>query len=201
MSDLPPMPTIAIAVFNKTSGELLHIGPLGSAPASAGTIPLPAGYDQATWAWNAATRTMVEDPARTERQLVAEAKAEGERRRMLVLSPGGSKKSVYALKQAEVEVWNDLGNTVAVALSAFLALPAAKQKRRFRFAMAEAAARGEANPAAAIARFAAGADASNTEAARIEAIEQKAVAAIKAATSATAKRAAATAINWNWQPA
>lgn len=201
MSDLPPMPAIAIAVFNKSSGELLHIGPAGSAPASAGTVALPAGYEPSTWSWSVATRAMVEDPAKVERQLVADAKGEGERRRMLVLSPGGSKKAVYALKQAEVEAWNDLGTTAALALSAFLALPATKQKRRFRFAMAEAAARGEANPAAAIARFAAGADASNAEAARIEAIEQKAVAAIKAATSGAAKRAAAASINWNWEPA
>jgi hypothetical protein len=134
----------------------------------------------------------------TEATLVDQAKTEAERRRMLVMSPGGSKKTVYSLKQSEVDNWNDLGSTVATALTAFLALSVIKQKRKFRFALAEAAFRGEANPAAAIARFAAGSDAANAEAARIEAIEQAAVTAIKAATTIAAKRAAYAAINWNW---
>ncbi|TCQ04117.1 hypothetical protein [Sphingomonas sp. PP-CC-3A-396] len=140
----------------------------------------------------------IQTPAEVEATLVDQAKSEGERRRMLVMSPGGSKKTVYSLKQSEVDSWNDLGSTVATALAAFLGLSLIKQKRKFRFAMAEAAFRGEANPAAAIARFAAGSDAANAEAARIEAIEQAGVTAIKAATTIAAKRAAYTAINWNW---
>ncbi len=136
--------------------------------------------------------------AETEASLIDQAKTEGERRRMLVMSPGGSKKTVYSLKQSEVDSWNDLGSTAATMLAAFLGLSLVKQKRKFRFAMAEAAFRGEANPAAAIARFAAGSDAANVEAARIEAIEQTGVAAIRAATTIAAKRAAYAAINWNW---
>jgi hypothetical protein len=130
--------------------------------------------------------------------LIDQAKTEAERRRMLVMSPGGSKKTVYSLKQSEVDNWNDLGSSIATSLTAFLGLPVIKQKRKFRFALAEAAFRGEPNPAAAIARFAAGSDAANAEAARIEAIEQAGVAAIKAATTIAAKRAAYAAINWNW---
>ena len=130
--------------------------------------------------------------------LIDAVKTEAERRRMLVMSPGGSKKTVYSLKQSEVDAWNELGSTLATALTAFLGLSVVKQKRKFRFAMAEAAARGEANPAAAIARFVLGSDIANLEAARIEAIEQVSVTAIKAATTAAAKRAAYAAINWNW---
>ncbi len=133
-----------------------------------------------------------------ETSLVDQVKVEGERRRMLVMSPGGSKKTVYSMKQSEVDAWNELGSTLATALTAFLALSVTKQKRRFRFALIEAAIRGEANPASAIARFAAGSDSANVEAARIEAIEQAAVTAIKAATTIAGKRAAYAAINWNW---
>ncbi len=133
-----------------------------------------------------------------EATFVEQVKTEAERRRMLVMSPGGSKKTVYSLKQSEVDNWNNLGSTLATALTAFLALSVVKQKRKFRFALAEAAFYGEPNPAAAIARFAAGSDAANAEAARIEAIEQASVATIKAATTITAKRAAYAAINWNW---
>lgn len=140
----------------------------------------------------------IQTPAEVEVTLVDQAKTEAERRRMLVMSPGGSKKTVYSIKQSEVDNWNDLGSTLTTSLTAFLGLPVIKQKRKFRFAMAEAAFRGEANPAAAIARFAAGSDAANTEAARIEAIEQAGVTAIKAATTIAAKRAAYAAINWNW---
>lgn len=130
--------------------------------------------------------------------LIDAVKTEAERRRMLVMSPGGSKKTVYSLKQSEVDTWNDLGGTLATSLTAFLGLSPIKQKRKFRFAMAEAALRGEANPAAAIARFASGSDTANAEAARIEAIEQAGVSAIKAATTIVAKRAAYAAVNWNW---
>ncbi len=140
----------------------------------------------------------IQTPAEVETTLVDQAKLEGERRRMLVMSPGGSKKTVYSLKQSEVDSWNDLGSTAATALTAFLGLSLIKQKRKFRFAMAEATIRGEANPAAAIVRFAAGSDAANAEAARIEAIEQAGVTAIKTATTIAAKRAAYAAINWNW---
>lgn len=140
----------------------------------------------------------IQTPAEVDATLIDQTKTEGERRRMLVMSPGGSKKTVYSLKQSEVDNWNDLGSSIATSLTAFLGLPVIKQKRKFRFALAEAAFRGEPNPAAAIARFAAGSDAANAEAARIEAIEQAGVAAIKAATTIAAKRAAYAAINWNW---
>lgn len=196
-----------IGLYDDATGELVLVRDSAGYEVSRETRGLKTKAVPAEWPdrarWDAPTRSFVigEDPARIEADLVAGIKAEAERRRMLVLSPGGSKKSIYALKQAEVEAWNELGSTLATALASFLQLPAAKQRRRFRFAMADAAIRGETNPGAAIARFTAGADASNLEAARIEAIEQKGVAAVRVATTAAAKRAAFAAINWTWQPA
>jgi len=161
----------------------------------------PIGYpDRIAWQQSLPGFVDTDTTASVEADLVARVKSEGEQRRMLVMSPGGSKKTVYSLKQSEVDAWNDLGSTVATMLTTFLGMAAVKQKRKFRFAMAEAALRGEANPAAAIARFAAGSDAANAEAARIEAIEQAGVAAIKAATTIAAKRTAYAAINWDWKP-
>ncbi len=141
----------------------------------------------------------VADPAKVETTLVAAVKAEAERRRMLVMSPGGAKKAVYALKQAEIEAWSALASDLVTSLAAFLALSLPTQKRRFRFAIADAAARGEPDPAAAIARFSTGAEAANLEVARIEAIEQMAVSSIKAASTAAVKRAAFAAIDWSLQ--
>ncbi len=161
----------------------------------------PARYpSDLSWSAKVANFVDVETTASVEGDLIQRVKAEGERRRMLVMSPGGSKKTVYSLKQSEVDAWNDLASTLATTLTAFLGLPVVKQKRKFRFAMAEAALRGEPNPAAAIARFAAGSDAANAEAARIEAIEQAGVAAIKAASTIAAKCDAFKAINWDWKP-
>ncbi len=151
--------------------------------------------DVAVQRFDSALGKWVDDPAKVEAELVAAVKAEAERRRMLVMSPGGSKKAVYAMKAAEVEAWSALGSTTGAILTALGLMPATTRQRKFRFAIAEAARRGEANIAAAITRFASGADAANVEAARIEAIEQVAVAAIKAAATATAKRAAAN-VNW-----
>lgn len=209
------------AVIVKATNEMLGVEGATGVPAFNATIhrlvDIPPGWptynvwqsagidgagfypvDQAEQVWNG--KAWVDDPAKVEPHLIADVKAEGERRRMLVLSPGGSKKTVYSLKQSEVDSWNDLGSTLATQLTAALGLSVIKQKRKFRFAMAEAALRGEPNPSAAIARFAAGSDAANAEAARIEAIEQAGVAAIKAATTAAAKRAAYAAINWDWKP-
>lgn len=191
-------PTVSTqAIYRIADGSLVLIGP-DSTPVRTGqkSVKLPAGYSDATYTWDVATKTMVEAPGKVEDMLIGQVKTEAERRRMLVMSPGGSKKTVYSMKQSEVDAWNDLGSTLATALTAFLGLTVLKQKRKFRFAMAEATLRGEANPAAAIARFGAGSDAANAEAARIEAIEQTGVAAIKAVTTVSAKRSAYAAINW-----
>lgn len=170
------------------------------APVAGFTLPTAAGVWRlrAVGKYRGERTLTIQTLAEVEAVLIDQTKTEGERRRMLVMSPGGSKKTVYPLKQSEVDNWNDLGSTAATALTAFLSLSLIKQKRKFRFALAEAALRGEATPAAAIARFAVGSDAANAEVARIEAIEQSAVSLIKSATTTTAKRAAYAAINWNW---
>jgi hypothetical protein len=185
-------------VVNKESGEVkkrdLATKPTPGPGEDVVQHPSGSGF---TWSPALHGFIRAQTVAEVQAELIDQVKAEGERRRMLVMSPGGSKKTVYSLKQSEVDAWNDLGSTLATALTAFLGLSLVKQRRKFRFALAEAALRGEANPAAAIARFATGSDAANAEAARIEAIEQAGVASVKAATTVGAKRAAYAAINWN----
>ena len=100
--------------------------------------------------------TWLDDPVAVERQLVTAVKEESERRTMLVMTAGGAKKTKYAAKAVEVENWGALGAvgaSAATLLAAFNLLPLTARKRKFRFAMAEATFRGEANPAAAIARY------------------------------------------------
>lgn len=166
----------------------------------------PARYpDDLIWAAKVANFIDVETAATVEDDLLQRVKAEGERRRMLVLTPGGGKKMVYNAKLAEVETFKALfstvvGGTLAAVLAAVAGLPMADRKRKFRYALAEQALRKETSISAAIGRFEAGADAANAEAARIEAIEQLGTTAIKAATTAPAKRAAYAAINWDWKP-
>lgn len=149
--------------------------------------------DPAVDRFNYATGEWEQDAAKVSDQLIASLKAAAEQARMGYLSPGGAKKAVYAMKQAEVEAWHGLATGLLTSLAAFLALPSATRQRRFRFAMAEASMRGEPNPAAAIARFIAGADTANIAVARIEAAEQTGTDQIKAATTIAAKRAAYTA--------
>lgn len=146
--------------------------------------------DPAVDRFNFLTGEWEPDSAKVEANLIVALKDAAEQACMAHLSPGGSKKARYAMKQAEVEAWHGMATTLVSSLTAFLALPSVARSRKFRFAMAEAAMRGEANPSAAIARFAAGADASNVIVARIEAAEQTGVSAIRAATTIAAKRAA-----------
>ncbi|WP_162527172.1 hypothetical protein [Sphingomonas solaris] len=130
--------------------------------------------------------------------LVDQVKAEGERRSMLVMSIGGSKKTKYAAKSAEIENWYALGGLGAITstlLAAFSALNTTVRKRKFRFAIQDAAKHGDTVPAA-IARFVSGADASLDEIARLEGIEQAGVDTIRAAGSSAAALAAYRAVNW-----
>lgn len=196
-----------IAAFKTADGTLVGVvESLNGLGTGVTSKPLPAGYVADTWVWDKAARTFVEDPARVEAELIGLVKDEGERRRMMVLSPGGGKKMVYNAKLAEVEAYKTIasgvvGGALNLVLGVIAGLPLADRKRKFRYALAEQARRGEPSIAPAIARFEAGADAAHTEAARIEAIVQAAIAAIKAASTAASKRAAYAAINWAWQPA
>ena len=165
----------------------------------AGAVAVPADYDTVRYRFDDAAKAYVLDLAGIEADLIAQVKLISERLSMRVLSPGGSKKMKYASKAAEVEAWYALGAVgavVSVLLTALNLLPASVRQRRFRYALADAAKRGEANIADAIARFEAGVNAAQGEAARLEAVEQDAVARIKAAGTAAAKQAAYDATSW-----
>lgn len=128
--------------------------------------------------------------------LIAKVKQTAEDWRMRYMSPGGAKKAVYSMKQAEVEAYNALASTAAGRVSALLGLAPVARGRRFRFALAEAAARGEADIVKTIERYAAGADTSNAGTARIEAVEQVTVEKLQAAKNLVEMRAIYAAVKW-----
>ena len=199
-------------ITSTVTGEVLHTA---FWTPSTGSHPKDNG-----WAWDAATQTCsriaaqakpesqswngtawVEDAAKVEAALVAQVKAAAGALKAKVNTPGVGKSKIYAAKQAEVNAFYQLGGTlqmVATILSSLTALPTAERERRFRYALAEQRLRGESSIQPAIERFAAGAVSADREVARLEAIEQGGVAAIKAATTPAAKRAAFGAINWSW---
>ena len=189
MTDLPAMIVPTIAIYNAVTGELRDIAQAGAVPKGYSSCALTAGYDPATWRWNADARSMIENAALVEAQLLARVKAEAERRKMLAMSPGGAKKAEYAEKRAEVAAWDSLATAPAAILAAFNALPREVRESRFGHVLADAAAFGD-TPAAAIARFRAGmgkAAALRT----VSALEARTCADVRAATSIAGKRAAA----------
>ncbi|MGN7160861.1 hypothetical protein [Sphingomonas sp. SAFR-052] len=135
-------------------------------------------------------------PADLRADLVASVKSAAEGWRMRVMSPGGSKKTVYSNKQSEVEAFRALGSSLTGRLAALLGLESAVRARKFRYAIADAAIRGEPDISKAIERFTVGADASNAEAARIEAIEQFTVDKLNAAKTVAEMRAIYAAVKW-----
>ncbi|MEN2748175.1 hypothetical protein [Sphingomonas sp. T9W2] len=142
-------------------------------------------------------RTMPEPtPAVLRADLIAKVKQDAEDQRMRYMSPGGAKKAVYSMKQAEVEAYNALATTAAGRVAALLGLAPVARGRRFRFALAEAAARGETDIVKTIERYATGADASNTGTARIEAVEQVTVEKLQAAKNLAEMRAIYAAVKW-----
>lgn len=153
---------------------------------------IDAAPDVGLQRWNGSA--WVEDAAKVEAGLLALLKAEAERRKMTFLSAGGAKKAEYAQKAAEVAFWDSLGGTVTAIVAAFNLLPASARQAKFGYALADAAAFGD-TVQDAIARFRAGMT-SSQKVPSIAAVEAKGCAAIKAATTAAAKRAAATAVNW-----
>lgn len=197
MMDDTPFSSPAVAFFDRDTGALLMIGPktLPMPSEKATWSPLPTGYSDETHAWNAAARLMVEDPAKVEARLVTTIKADAERRKMAFLSPGGAKKAEYAQKAAEVAFWDSLGGSTSAALTAFGLLSPSVRQAKFGFALADAAAFGEPNIAAAIERFRSGMG-SSTKVPAIAAAEARACSMIKAAKTPAAKRAAAAAVAW-----
>ncbi len=137
----------------------------------------------------------IEDPVRAEQILLTLIKGEAERRKMSFLSAGGAKKAEYAQKAAEVSFYDSLGGSLVTILAALNALTAAQRRAKFGYALADAAAFGEPTITNAIERFRSGM-ASSDKVPAIAAAEAKACTAIKAATTAVAKRTAAAAVNW-----
>ena len=190
-----PLSVAAIAIYTAATGELALVAPAGT-PLRPGQVSttLPASYSAETHSWSTSAKAMLEDPTKVEAQLIAAVKAEAEQRKMRSMSSGGAKKTEYAEKRAEVIAWDSLGGVLSAALLAFDALPAAVRETRFTYAIADAAAFGDTIQAA-IARFRAGMAAAGSPA-RIAAVEARACALIRAASTASTKRATAAAVIW-----
>lgn len=184
------------AVFRKSDGELQFLAPASYAvtDTTLGTVALPAGFIEECWEWNPATKAFAESASKVLAALLAEVKHEAERRKMVVMSLGGAKKSEYAEKRAEVANYDRLYGVLGGVVAAVNALTDSQQRSMFGHAMADADAFGD-DIAAAIGRFRAGMTASDLFP-RIAAAESKACAAIKAATTVAAKRAAASSVVW-----
>lgn len=185
-----------MAVFDRSTGKIAYLAPEGHKPADASlaTASLPADFDSATWKWDATTRAMIEDPARLEAQLIAEVKARAETAKMAAITRGFGKSEEYKRKASEAAASASLVAATINALSAADALV------RFPAAWHEALLGGE-KLAAVLARYRASTAAALGVIDRMSAIEQVAVARIKAAPSVANKRAAAAAIDWSWKPA
>lgn len=185
-----------IAVFNKATGALIYMAPASLKPTDAalGWVALPAGFGEETFSWNASTRAMAEDLAKVRAVLLASVKSDAEQRKMAFLSAGGAKKAEYAQKAAEVSFYDSLGGSLSTILAAINLLTPAQRQAKFGYSLADAAANGEPTIVNAIARFRGGMEGSNKVPA-IAAAEAKACAAIKAATTIAAARAAA-AVSW-----
>jgi len=182
-------------IVDDASGEVVGSGyteqPKVRAGQTAYRQPAGPGYS-----WSTTLRGFVKAQtiAEVEAELLATIKAEAERRKMLLLTSGGAKKTEYAEKRAEIVAWDALGSPLSAILVAFAALAPATQAVRFAHTIADAAAFGD-KPADAITRFRAGVTRAGTTAA-ICAVEAVGCTRIKAATTAAAKRAAAAAIVW-----
>ncbi|MBB3691446.1 hypothetical protein [Sphingomonas sp. BK580] len=165
--------------------------------------------DQAVMRWIAPA--WVEDLATVEASLMALVKATNEANVRAIYSTNFGKQKKYSRKQQEVldfrslsgalgmPVTNALTATLSSFLPGFATLSAAQQKRKFRFSMAQAKLRGVTIDVI-IGEIEARLDTVEDQIAAWEAIELEAIRAIKAATTAAAKRAAYAAIDWTWKP-
>lgn len=147
--------------------------------------PSSQTFDGAAW---------VESPALIEPGLVAAVKNEAERRKMMQRSAGEGKAAEYRGKRSEAMA------SASVTASVLNALSYADATKSYPFASAEAIATGD-KLATVLARYLVAAQKSDAEVARLSAVEWRAKAAIKAATTATAKRAAYGSIDWSWSAA
>lgn len=184
-----------IAIKHGATGEVQFVEGMGGYSSDWSQLGpvLPSGVDPNMLAL--VSGAWVEDPVKVEPVLLTLVKAEAERRKMSFLSAGGAKKAEYAQKAAEVSFYDSLGGSVIAILAAVGALTAAQRRAKFGYALADSAAFGDPTITNAIERFRTGM-ASSDKVPAIAATEAKACTAIKAATTASAKRAAAAAISW-----
>lgn len=146
--------------------------------------------------WDAASRQLIEDLGTLERELLdaIDAAAGTARRRWLTMVPGQS--DAYREKMVDVASLNGLGGTTALILAALGALTTAQQKARWPFLWAEKEARGLTTLVQARDAIVAAADASRAGRAEIERARRAGKIAVRAATTAAAKQAAAAAVTW-----
>ncbi len=182
----------AIAIYTTATGALVIIAPSGT-PLRSGqsSVDLPMGYNDTTFSWSTATKTMIENPGKIEKVLLAQVDAKRETSQMLVLTNGGAKKYVYNRKD------NEASKSSGVLASVLNALSLTDKQKNYPAATKETMLTGELL-SVVLLRFQAGMAISANEVDRIEAIAQVGKRAIKAATTAADKRAAFAAINWNW---
>ena len=198
-----------IAIFAVADGSLAVLGPASTPLRSGqGSVPLPADYSPETWKWDATKRMMYEVPALVEAVLVGKVKSTNEALVKTAYSQNYGKQKKYSRKQQEVldfraltPALGTLTDVLSAPLSAFVpnfaSIAAAPRRKKFRFAMAQAAKRGVPVDVI-IAEFEGAIETNEDRVANWEAVELEAIRAIKAATTAAAKRAAYAAINWNW---
>lgn len=161
--------------------------------------------DPTVQSWNGTA--WADDPAKIQPMLIGQVKADNEARvRSLYTTNFGMQKK-YSRKQQEVMDYRALPATVnaltADLTTALFTVPlallnVAQQKKKFRFAMAEAKLRG-VSLGVVIGEYEAAIDVIEDQIADWEAVEKTTVRAIKAATTAAAKRAVYAGINWGWR--
>ncbi len=173
------------------------------------------------WAWDAATQkctridaapdltsqkwsgtAWVEDLAKVKAASIAQIKADKAAMLAAAYTTVFGKQKIYARKQEEVNAFRALAPlvtnlTTIVNTVAFTSLGVATQKDKFRFALAEAALRG-VSVGVVINEYATRIDGVEPQSAAWEAIEQKACADTRAATSSAQVKAIYAAINWAW---
>lgn len=145
--------------------------------------------------WDDAARAWVVNTEVANELLAKQVKDQAEARRMILYTANRGKMRVYSRKQEEVSNYSGLGGTLSAVIAAFNLMPLDQRKMKFRYAMRDAAKFSD-NIGAAIMRFQAGIDNSEDVVAEIEAIEQKTVANIKAASTLAAKKSAAESVVW-----
>jgi hypothetical protein len=200
----------AIAIFTTATGAHVTNAPAGAKLRDGqSSVALPAGYSDETFGWNATTRMMVEIPSKVQASLIAKVKAKNEDLVRSIYSTNFGKQKKYSRKQQEILDFRALSgalgvvvpNALTAPLSSFLPglanLSANQQKKKFRYVMAEAKLRG-VSVDIVVGEIEERIDVDEDRIAAWEAVEQAGIRAIKAATTATAKRAAYDAINWNF---